>query len=234
MKHTLQNILSSTTIKFKNSRAEAPKVIKRENKSSFGLNDTLFNSLKPEKNTEMDTESEYSPDESPERKSYRTPPTSRGRGIKDETSTKKKIQQQKLRLTDIGSQSLRNLRKDIEKEVGDDDSISKPKTKERILLSLNEWINRRVTGYLVFQNTLNSDPETAEERQLYADKGIHLNKIMGEKWKKLSQREREEFKALAKEQGSIMKDELVETIENENINSMLEILDEKIKKIKRE
>lgn len=239
MRQSLDNIIHSDTIKFKSGKTDNSKSSKGETtKTEISRNPRFentknmygslsFEHLRPNTNDEDDTESEYSPGI----RSHRTPPARNNRMDEEEDiSTKKKPQQSRSRFHDIGSQSLRNLKKEMDREEG---SVSKEQNREKLLVSLNDWLNRRLTGYLIFQNTLNSDPDGADERQGYAEKGIHLNRVMGVKWKKLSEKERGEYKKIAQDQRKVIKKEL-EDLDDLDSSGLYEELDDKIKKIKRE
>lgn len=127
--------------------------------------------------------------------------------------------------TDINSQSLKKLKKICE-NTDQDGSATK---KEKLISSLNDWINRRITGYLIFQNSMNN---TTGKRPGISDTGVHLNHATGSKWKTMSEKEKEEYKNLAKEYRKIFKREVEECENLENTNDIIEEFDEKIKKIK--
>lgn len=175
-------------------------------------------------NEEMDSQIYHSPAARDERSS------SAKRRNFDNFSTAKKSNVRRERHTDIGSQSLRNLRRELEKRDDEDDG----KNKGNIIASLHDWINRRITGYLVFQNTMNSDPEGLKDKGGISETGVHLNHSMGRRWKALSESEREEYKKLAIDYRKRFKQEIEEYDDSEKADDLLEMLDAKIKKIKRE
>lgn len=127
--------------------------------------------------------------------------------------------------SDINSQSLKKLKKICESS-DQEGSMSK---KEKLISSLNDWINRRITGYLIFQNSMNGE---GAKRPGISDTGVHLNHATGSKWKTMSEKEKEEYKNLAKEYRKIFKREVEECENLENTNDIIEEFDEKIKKIK--
>lgn len=134
----------------------------------------------------------------------------------------------KRRYLDIGSHSLRNLRKEFETKEDDLDQ----EAREKAVNSLNDWINRRITGYLIFQNTVSAGK--GEDKLAYKEMGVHLNSVAGQKWKGLPEEEKEEYKMLAKYYRRIFRDEIY-TYENyDDFTSLIEKLDIKIKKLKKE
>ncbi len=137
------------------------------------------------------------------------------------TTDKKK----KRRFMEIGSHSLRNLKKEFENK--DDDET----TRNKAIASLNDWINRRITGYLVFQNTLSSK---MGDKNNYREMGIHLNSVAGSKWKSLNDDERDEYKNLAKDYRKAFRREIEEYENYDDLADLIEKLDVKIKKIKKE
>lgn len=136
----------------------------------------------------------------------------------------------RFRHVDIGSTSLRGITKNI---ASSGDNID-PEVKEKAINQLNEWINRRVTGYLIFQNTMNQNPLEQTDKGNYKELGIHLNNITGQKWKNLNDEDRDEYRNLAKEYRKILRKE-IEAYENyDDITDLIEQFDQKIKKIKKE
>jgi len=125
------------------------------------------------------------------------------------------------------------LKKELEKYEDNEDPLSPDSKKEKMMTSLSDWINRRITGYLVFQNTMNSDPDQDKEGGI-SETGVHLNQAMGKRWKSLSEEEREEFKALAKDFRKDFKQDLEENEDFDDTDALIETLDERIKKLKRE
>lgn len=142
----------------------------------------------------------------------------------DIVNTEKRI---KRRFLEIGSHSLRNLKKEFESKDEEDEEGARDKA----ISSLNDWINRRITGYLIFQNTINTK---SDEKSNYRELGIHLNSIAGQKWKGLTEEEKEEYKNLAKKFRKTFREE-IENYENyDDFTSLIEKLDIKIKKLKKE
>jgi Chromatin-associated proteins containing the HMG domain len=137
-------------------------------------------------------------------------------------STDKK---KKRRFLEIGSHSLRNLKKEFENKEDDE------ATRNKAIASLNDWINRRITGYLVFQNTISSK---LDDKNNYREMGIHLNSVAGSKWKNLTEDERDEYKNLAKAYRKAFRKEIEEFENYEDLTDLIERLDTKIKKLKKE
>jgi len=131
----------------------------------------------------------------------------------------------KRRFTEIGSHSLRNLKKEFEHK---DDSET---GREKALSSLSDWINRRITGYLIFQNTLNTN---GNEKSTYREAGVHLNSVAGQKWKSLTESEKEEYKVIAKEYRKSFRREIEEYENYEDLTDLIEKLDYKIKNLRKE
>lgn len=133
------------------------------------------------------------------------------------------------RFCDIESQSLRNLKKEIEeKEKENSDPNQLP---EITKAKLKDWINRRITGYLIFQNTLNYHPEISKEKSDCSGLGVHFNQMVGHKWKNLSRDEKEEYKNIAKECRERFRKDLNDA---DDLGDLFANFDAQIKKIKRE
>jgi hypothetical protein len=140
-----------------------------------------------------------------------------------------KKKSKRFRHADIGSTSLRGITKKIEStnEVN-------PEIREKAINELNDWINRRVTGYLIFQNTMNSNPVEITDKDNYKELGIHMNNVTGQKWKNMNEEDRDEYKNLAKEYRKMLRKE-IEAYENyDDITDLIEKFDRKIKKIRKE
>lgn len=150
------------------------------------------------------------------------------KSLENEASTEKK--RRRLRFPDIESHSLRNLTKSFDPMEYPDNN----KLKNKAIGSLNDWINRRITGYLVFQNTINSNQIERDEKKGFKQMGFHLNKLTGQKWKNLTEEEREEYKELAKDFRKNFRKEIEEYENYEDVTDLIEKLDHRIKKIKKE
>lgn len=94
---------------------------------------------------------------------------------------------------------------------------------EELRLSLN----RKITGYLVFKNTI-----MGELRGL--EKGMHINHLVGEKWKKLSRDEKENYEIFANTQRKVIKKEIEAARQQGDVSDSLEALSMKVKKLKKE
>lgn len=227
IKRKLENLLQSESIQFKKSNGFISKNLKHDfdSQHTFGFLDTPLNMLN---HHTADSHISYSP--SPREEGTVIANKQRSRLDSIETAKKKK----RSRFNEIESQSLRNLKREIEKAEEEFDGSNKVQKREKVIATLNDWINRRITGYLIFQNTMNTDPEETKDKAAYIEKGMHLNSVMGKKWKSLTEKEKEEYRALAKEYRKPFKLE-VQHLENfASVNDLLETLDEKIKKIKKE
>jgi HMG-box domain len=140
---------------------------------------------------------------------------------------KKKMK--RFRYADIGSVSLRGITKKIESNMVVDHEL-----KEKAATQLNDWINRRVTGYLIFQNTMTHNSVEHGEKDNLKGMGVHQNNVMGQKWKNLNEEYRDEYRNLAKEYRKILRKE-IEAYENyDDITELIELFDQKIKKIRKE
>ena len=57
----------------------------------------------------------------------------------------------------VGSQSLRKMKKEIrnnKENIEEENDVIKNKNEKNAAHALRDWINRRITGYLVFRNTM--------------------------------------------------------------------------------
>lgn len=119
-------------------------------------------------------------------------------------------------------------RKKEQNAEGEDDKGESSGKRARVK-GLHDWINRRVTGYLVFQNTIH-DIGLEKERE-----GDHLNRVAGEKWKGLSKGEKEEYKGLALKARINLKKEFQDVdIEDPHIKELQEIVEKRLKKVKKD
>ena len=111
----------------------------------------------------------------------------------------------------------------------DNSGSDSPKKSERGIHNLHDWINRRVTGYLIFQNTMH-DQGLEKERE-----DDHLNRIAGKKWKKLTKAEKEEYKSLALSTRVLFKKEFREVDKDDpDWSELQELIDQKLKRVKKE
>ena len=100
------------------------------------------------------------------------------------------------------------------------------KKSERGVHNLHDWINRRVTGYLIFQNSVHVEKGDEED---------HLNSVTGKKWKALTKAEKEEYKSIALNARVDLKKEFDNVdIDDEEIKDLQEQIEKKLKKIKKE
>jgi HMG (high mobility group) box len=134
----------------------------------------------------------------------------------------------KRRFVEIGSVSLRNLKKEFDSK--DDDPTDE--TKEKAVEKMNDWINRRITGYLIFQNTLNQS--RIDDKTNYKELGVHLNSVAGQKWKSLPEEEKAEYKGLAKYYRRQFRDEIENYESYDDFTTLIERLDHKIKRLRKE
>ena len=103
----------------------------------------------------------------------------------------------------------------------------KPKT-GRGIHGLHDWINRRITGYLIFQNTFAGTIGRGKD-------GSHLNSIAGQQWKKLSKAEKEEYKSLALNVRVNLKKEYRDVDkESPELKELQDLIEKAIKKVKKE
>eukprot|EP00331_Platyophrya_macrostoma_P020065 CAMPEP_0176475834 /NCGR_PEP_ID=MMETSP0127-20121128/43818_1 /TAXON_ID=938130 /ORGANISM="Platyophrya macrostoma, Strain WH" /LENGTH=452 /DNA_ID=CAMNT_0017871457 /DNA_START=1 /DNA_END=1359 /DNA_ORIENTATION=- len=95
---------------------------------------------------------------------------------------------------------------------------------------LHDWINRRVTGYLIYQNTIHDEGGLEKDHA-----GDHLNRVAGEKWKSMSQDEKNEYKEIALRARKFLKKDVRDVdIDDPNIKDLQEVLEKKIKKVKKD
>jgi len=140
----------------------------------------------------------------------------------------------KIRFSDIDSQALRNMKKEIEEKENASPGDLKDTAKDTAVNKLLDWINRRITGYLLFQNTVSHDPRNLKEKEQYSELGVHLNHLIGQKWKALSAEEKDEYRLLAKKYRKDFKKDIEIYHETEDLTDLIESLDLKIKKLKKE
>ena len=69
-----------------------------------------------------------------------------------------------------------------------------PEKSERAPKTIYDWINRRVTGYLIFHNEINDNESVEEDKEI---EDAHLNRVVADRWHGLTKLEREEYMALA-------------------------------------
>ena len=62
---------------------------------------------------------------------------------------------------------------------------------------LVDWINRRVTGYMIFQNSVDKATKDIELDDVELDLTKHMNSLVGKKWKSLTPTAKEEYKSIA-------------------------------------
>ena len=75
--------------------------------------------------------------------------------------------------------------------------------------SLIDWINRRITGYMLFQNSIDKDMKDIKMDDIDVDHHTkHMNSLVGKKWKSLNPSAREEYKAIAMQNRVDFKKEL--------------------------
>lgn len=140
--------------------------------------------------------------------------------MRDTTEKKKKV-----RILDLGSNSLRNLKKEFDNKALENDTV-----KNQAITCLSDWINRRLTGYLIFQNTLGATNEKSQLKGM----GVHLNSLAGKKWKELPEGERNEYNELAKSFRKEFRLEIENYDNYDNYDDLIEKLDRKIKKLKKD
>jgi len=104
------------------------------------------------------------------------------------------------------------------------------KTKDGVL----DWINRRVTGYMIFQNSINKDFKEIkmDDDGTTSDTNKHTNSLVGKKWKGLMPLEKEEFRTIAAQVRLDLKKE-VEHMNLEDYDQVYSLLVSKIKKVKK-
>ena len=122
---------------------------------------------------------------------------------------------------------------DDDEEYEESDDNPSPKRKkgksDRGVHSLHDWINRRITGYLIFQNTIHDENAERGGRE-----GDHLNRLTGKKWKKLSKSEQEEYKSLAMNARVDLKKEFKDVDKDSpELADFQEQIEKKLKKIKK-
>ena len=94
---------------------------------------------------------------------------------------------------------------------------------------LHDWINRRITGYLVFQNTIHGTLEKEDFRD------SHLNRVAGQKWRVLSKAEKEQYKMLALKVRVELKKEFRDVDKDSpELKELQELIEKEIKKVKKE
>jgi len=99
--------------------------------------------------------------------------------------------------------------------------------KERGPQGLHDWINRRVTGYLIFHNTVHDEGLEKD--------GDHLNRQTGKLWQAMSKAEKEEYNSFAMNTRVSLKKQYRDIdIDDPELTEMQEKVDLKIKKIKKE
>ena len=103
-----------------------------------------------------------------------------------------------------------------------------PKKSDRGPQGLHDWINRRVTGYLIFHNTMHDGLDKDDEDD-------HLNRLAGKKWQELSKVEKEEYNSFAMNVRVSLKKQFKD-VDNDDpeLKELQERVDQKIKKIKKE
>jgi len=137
----------------------------------------------------------------------------------------------KYRYSEIDSHSLRNLYKSIIEKENSDPTSDEKITKDT-LDSLHDWVNRRITGYLIFRNTISENDD--EELKHSSELGIHANHHIGQKWKQLTTKEKKEYQDLARSYRKLFKEEVIIPENYSDLIELLETVDVKIKKIKKE
>ena len=96
----------------------------------------------------------------------------------------------------IGSQSLRKMKKGYNSNK---ENIEDTSTHKRVAAEpLRDWINRRITGYLIFRNTVKAYPGYMEElKKKNEEEYGHMNKAMGNIWRNLDSQERSLYDDIA-------------------------------------
>ena len=119
------------------------------------------------------------------------------------------------------------------KGYSSDESESSPersgKKTGRKVQGLHDWINRRITGYLVFQNTIRDNKPEKESSD------EHLNALTGKMWKEFSKSEREEYKNLALDARADFKRDYEDvSLDHPDLKELQESIERRLKKIKKE
>lgn len=90
---------------------------------------------------------------------------------------------------------------------------------------LNQWIDQKINGFLIFQNTLRDQAGPNVE---------DFTKYCSEKWFHLSKPERDEYTTLALKRRAELKQEFVDlTLDTSDLSQLQELLDQRIKTFKK-
>jgi len=111
---------------------------------------------------------------------------------------------------------------------------AKKQLKTRAIEDLGSWINARITGYLIFANSINDSLHHGVKHSHKKEKGIHLNSLTGKKWKSLTEEEREEYRQLAIKYRIQAKNEIKEKAGDMELSEIIEQLEKSFKKLKKE
>ena len=99
---------------------------------------------------------------------------------------------------------------------------------------LVDWINRRVTGYMIFQNSVDKDLKDIKMDDIDLDHTKHMNSLVGKKWKSLTPTAREEYKSIAMQTRVDFKKELDRMENVEDFKDIYSDFITRIKKIKKD
>lgn len=118
---------------------------------------------------------------------------------------------------------------DRKMESGDtDNSNATPSKKGERVKGLHDWINRRLTGYLVYQNSI-QDGELEREYE-----GDHLNRVAGQKWRSMSKTEQEVYKSIALKARVQLKKEFRDAGKDDpELADLQEVVEKRIRKVKK-
>ena len=99
---------------------------------------------------------------------------------------------------------------------------------------LVDWINRRVTGYMIFQNSVDKDMKDITMDDIDLDHTKHMNSLVGKKWKSLSPTAKEEYKSIAMQTRVNFKKELDRMENVEDFKDIYSDFISRIKKVKKD
>jgi len=140
------------------------------------------------------------------------------------------------------SKTSTSIKKEIESDHDHDTSSQKSgpnrsASKNRHTVDgVMDWINRRVTGYMIFQNSIVKDFKDVrmDDMGSNTDQHKHMNSLVGKKWHGLTKLQKEEYKNIASQARLDLKKEIDQMGGIENYEEVYGNLLDKIKRVKKE
>jgi len=139
------------------------------------------------------------------------------------------------RLDSTALRGLKSVFRSYQANKADEETQSENKKDEKSPQELlKDWINRRITGYLVFRNTNCLEKGEKGVKKEGSDGTVeHLNKSMGAMWKGLSDKDKGIYLKIANHYRKLFKGQVDSLEDISKFSDLLDYFDETSKKIKK-